>query len=160
VVRSFDQNRAANSDGSPSVLTHVATGSAIVFVSLLLVGALAIASVPASIAFGDAPLPGADFARQLTQLGMGAILAPGALAAAVFIAATSKVGAAAGILPRTVAVLGYVAAVLLLFGAFFLPLLALPIWTIVVGIALSRHPVPATAPRARTGASAPTPSPV
>jgi hypothetical protein len=135
-------------------------GSAIVFVSLLLVGALAIASVPASIAFGDAAVPGADFARQLTQLGMGAILAPGALAAAVFIAATSRLGAAAGLFPKPVAVIGYVAAVLLLFGAFFLPFLALPIWVIVVGITLFRHPIPTIQPRTQIGASAPTPSTV
>ncbi len=142
---------------SASVLASVASASAVVFVTLLLIGALALASVPASITFGDSTVPGADFARQLSQLGVGAMLAPGALAAAVYVASTSRLGAVTGLFSRGVSIIGYVAAVALLFGAFFLPFLALPIWAIVVGIALARRPATATA--THTAATSRTPIP-
>jgi hypothetical protein len=144
-------------DTSDGVLASVANASAVVFVTLLLVGAVALAAVPASITFGDSTIPGADFARQFSQLGVGALLAPGALAAAVYVASTSRLGAIAGLFSRGVSIVGYVAAVLLLFGALFLPFLALPIWTIVVGIALARRPATATA--THTPATSPTPTP-
>jgi hypothetical protein len=146
-------------DPSDSVLASVASASAIVFVTLFFVGALALVSVPASITFGDSTIPGADFARQLSQLGVGAILAPGALAAAVYVASTSRLGAVAGLFSRGVTIVGYVAAVALLFSAFFLPFLALPIWAIVVGIALARRPVTATATHMADTLRTPTPTP-
>jgi hypothetical protein len=137
---------------SPSVLASVAATSGIVFVSLLMVGGLTLAAVPGSITFGDAPVPAADFARQISQLGTGFLLAPGALVAALFVASTSRLGAVSGLFSRAVTVTGYVAAVLLLFGALFLPFLALPVWVIVASISLARRPVTSTATDIRTPA--------
>lgn len=145
---------------SGSVLASVANASAVVFVTLLLIGALALASVPASITFGDSTVPAADFARQLSQFGVGAMLAPGALVAALYVASTSRLGAVAGLFSRGVAIAGYVAAVLLLFGAFFIPFLALPIWAIVVGIALARRPVTSTSTAGRTSVPSAAPTDV
>ena len=139
----------------PSVLVSVAAGSAIVFVTLLMVGGLALAAVPGSITFGDAPIPAADFVRQLSQLGTGILLAPGSLVAAVFVASTSRLGAVAGVFSRAVTMFGYIAAVVLVFGAFLLPFLALPIWAIVVAISLARRPVASAATEMRTPAPVP-----
>jgi hypothetical protein len=145
---------------SPSVLASVAATSGIVFVTLLLVGGLTLAAVPGSISFGGVPVPTADFVRQLTQLGTGILLAPGSLVAAIFVASTSRLGAVAGLFSRGVTVVGYIAAVLLVFGALFLPFLALPIWAIVVGISLARRPVSAgaTATELSTPTLAPAPA--
>lgn len=140
----------------PSVLSTVSIASAIVFVSMLLIGALAVAAVPASITFGDGPVPGADFIRQFSQLGIGAILAPGGLAAALFVASTSRLGVVTGLFSRGLAIVGYVAAVLLVFGAMFLPFLALPLWAIIVGIALARQATPATASEVPTSSASTT----
>jgi hypothetical protein len=126
------------SNEESNVLAHVSAASGVVFVTMLMLGVLAIASVPGSITFGDSPIPAADFARQLTQLGTGFMLAPGSLVAALYVASTSRLGAVSGVLSRPVVVFGYVAAVLLLFGFLFLPFLALPLWTLVAGISLAR----------------------
>ena len=141
---------------TPRVLASVAATSGIVFVTLLLVGGLTLAAVPGSISFGDAPVPAADFVRQLTQLGTGILLAPGSLVAAVFVASTSRLGAMTGLFSRLVTVVGYIAAALLVFGALFLPFLALPIWAIVAGVSVAHRPVPASA----TATELPTPAPV
>jgi hypothetical protein len=137
---------------TPSVLASVATTSGIVFVSVLLLGGLTLAAVPGSISFGGAPVPAADFARQFSQLGTGFLLAPGALVAALFVASTSRLGAVTRVFSRAVTMTGYVAAVLLLFGALLLPFLALPIWVIVTSISLARRPVASTAPDPQTAA--------
>ncbi len=145
-------------EASSSVVGSVAAGSAIVFVAMLLAAAVSLAAVPASITFGNSPVPAADFVRQFSQLGTGFLLAPGSLAAAVFVASISRLGAVTGLFSRGLAVVGYVAAVLLLFGAIFLPFLALPIWAIVVGIALARRPVTPTSTERRTPIPSATPT--
>jgi hypothetical protein len=129
--------REANDDST--VLANVSAASGIAFVTMLVLGLVAIAAVPGSISFGNSTVPAADFARQLTQLGTGVMLAPGALFAALYVASTSRLGAVTGVLSRPVVVFGYVAAVLLLFGFALLPFLALPAWTLVTGISLARR---------------------
>ena len=128
-----------------AVLASVAAGSAVAFVVIEMVAALTMGAVAGSITFGDAPVPAADFGRQLSQLGAGLLLLPGSWSAAVFVASTTRLGSTVGALARWMAVCGYVAAILLLFGVVFLPFLALPLWAIIIGIALARRPLPLTA---------------
>jgi hypothetical protein len=50
------------------------------------------------------------------------------------------------ILPKWLAYLGFVAAVVLLFAVVFIPMVALPIWVLVTSVVLFRLPSVETAP--------------
>ena len=135
----------ASATSTSTVLASVAAASAAAFVAVELVAALIMGAVAGSITFGDGPVPAADFGRQFSQLGVGMLLLPGGLSAALFVASVSRLGSVTGWFARWMTVFGYVVAVLLLFATVFLPFLALPLWAIVVGITLARRPLPATA---------------
>ena len=80
------------------------------------------------------------------------ILLFGMFGAIALIDAASIVILRTGVLPRWLAWLGFVCAVVLLFGVVFLPMIALPIWLIATSIVLFRLPAveatPAGAPAA------------
>ncbi len=131
--------RAAEGPGGR--LASVALGGAILFVGMLWVGAAALAAVPAAESLGDsAALRVADVARFVPSLGFGAILIFGAFGAIAMIDATSIVATRTGVLPQWFAWLGYVAAVVLLFGLFFLPVIALPIWLLAASYVFFKLP--------------------
>jgi hypothetical protein len=64
------------------------------------------------------------------------LLVGGCLAAAVFIASASELARQRGGWPSWVVWGGFVAAVLLIFGALFFPVVLIPLWALVVSILL------------------------
>jgi MFS family permease len=120
--------------------TFIVTAGA-VFVGLLVVGAMAIASVPASMSFGgaDAPERG-DLVTVIQSAGYGMILVGAMLSAAAMIAATSLLTLRTGTLPRWSAWLGLAAAVLLLFAVVWFPQIVLLIWVLAISVILLRQP--------------------
>jgi hypothetical protein len=132
------RQRLRAAEGPEGRLANVAFGGAILCVGLIWVGAFALAAVPAGQSLGGAPLSNADVARFLPQAGFGAILLGGMFGAIALIDAASIVIYRTAVLPRWLAWLGFVCAVVLLFGVVFLPMIALPIWLVAASIALSR----------------------
>ena len=133
-------------EGPEGRLSNVALGGAVLLVGLLWVGASLLAAIPAGQSFGGASaLTVSDVGRYLPQAGFGAILLFGMFGAIALIDATSVVIWRTGVLSRGLAWLGFVCGVVLLFGVFFLPMIALPIWLIATSIALFRRPEGATA---------------
>ncbi|MEK6251791.1 MAG: hypothetical protein AABM43_07580 [Actinomycetota bacterium] len=133
------RQRLRAAEGPDGRLSDVALGGAIICVVLVWVGAFALAAVPAGQSFGGAPpVSNADVARFLPQIGFGAILVGGMFGAIALIDAASIVIYRTRVLPRWLAWLGFVCAVALLFGAVFLPMIALLIWLVATSIALSR----------------------
>ena len=63
-----------------------------------------------------------------------------AFGAIALIDATSIVIIRTGVLPRWFAWLGFVCTVVLLFGAIFIPMIALPIWLVAASVILFRLP--------------------
>jgi hypothetical protein len=113
----------------------------VLFVGMLWVGAAALAAIPGAESLGDStPLRVADVARFVPSLGFGAILIFGAFGAIAMIDATSIVAMRTGILPRWFAWLGFVAAVVLLFGLIFVPMVALPIWVLAASYVFFKLP--------------------
>ena len=108
--------------------------SGLVSVVFQLAAATTMLSVPASITFGSAPVPTADLAIQLEQLGIGLLLVPGLLSAALFVALTLVAALRTGILPNWLAWFGFVVAGLLLLGPLFLPAIFLPLWALILSI--------------------------
>ena len=150
------RERLRAAEGSGGRLSNVALGGAVVCVGLLYVGSFAMAAVPAGESLGGVTaVSDADVARFLPQMGFGAILVGAMFGAIALIDAASIVIYRSGILPRWLAWLGFVCALLLLFAAAFIPVLALPIWLIATSVVLFR--TPATEVERSAAASAPPP---
>ena len=147
------RERLRAAEGTDGRLANVAFGGAILCVALVWAGAFALAAVPAGISFGGEPaVSNADVARFLPQMGFGSILVGGMFGAIALIEATSIVTLRTGVLPRWLAYLGFVCGVALLFGALFLPIIALPIWLIAAGVVLLRGRPTGPAPAAPAAA--------
>jgi hypothetical protein len=69
--------------------------------------------------------------RFLPQMGFGIMLVGGGFSAIAMILPASIVTLLTGVLPPWFGYLGLVACMALLFGAFFIPMLALPIWVLI-----------------------------
>jgi hypothetical protein len=133
------RERLRAAEGPNGRVANVAFGGAVLCVALVWAGAFALAAVPAGISLGGEPaVSNADVARFLPQMGFGAILVGGMFGAIALIDAASIVAIRTGVLPRWLAYLGFVCTVALLFGVFFLPMIALPIWLIAAAVALLR----------------------
>jgi hypothetical protein len=139
-------------EGGSGRLANVSFGGAVLCVTLVWAGAFALAAIPAGETFGGATaISNADVARYLPQMGFGAILVGGMFGAIALIDAASVVIYRTSVLPRWLAYLGFFCGVVLLFGAVYLPMIALPIWLIAASVALGRGAssgAPATSPAA------------
>lgn len=120
----------------------VALAAGVVLATLITVSAVAMSTVSAAMEFSptDFPVPGADVAQVLEQLGFGVLLLGGGWAAALFVAAVSLSARGTAALPAWMATAGLVVAVLLLASVAFLPMLLLPIWALVVSFLGLKEP--------------------
>jgi hypothetical protein len=140
------RQRLRLAEGPEGRLSNVALGGAVLCIGLLWAGASLLAAIPAGQSLGGAnALTVSDVGRYLPQAGFGAILLFGMFGAIALIDATSVVIWRTGLLPRWLAWLGFICGVVLLFGVFFLPMIALPIWLIAMSIVLYRRPEGAAA---------------
>lgn len=124
--------------GAPAL---IALGTSFVFAALLLAAAAALSSVATSLAYAsmfdeDPHEFGPDAARLATQFGFMLIVFA-MCAAAACIAATSLAGRSVGV-PVWFVAFGLVAALALLLSFFFMPMIALPVWVVVVSAWLVR----------------------
>ena len=139
------RSRLRAAEGDDGTLSNLAFGAGVVFVGLLSVGALALASVPASISFAENNIPTrADTIQFADSLGYGAILVGAMLAAAVMIFTISIITLRTGALPKWSAYVGILAAIALLFAVIWIPQIALLIWTLCISIAMLVRPAVAT----------------
>jgi len=135
------RERLRGAEGRSGRLSNAAFGGAVLCVAMVWIGAFALAAVPAGQSIGGAPaVTNADVARFLPQAGFGAILVGGMFGAIALIEAASIVIMRTDTLPRWLAYLGFACGFVLLFGVFFLPMIALPIWLVATSIALKRAP--------------------
>jgi hypothetical protein len=127
-------------EGAPGRLTSIVFGSGLVFAALLMAAAGALMTVAADVTFGGDEFIDADSARFLPQLAYPLLLIGGMFAAIAMIDAASVLIVKTGVLPRWVGWFGFAVAVVLLFGALFLPIVALLLWVFFVSVALLRAP--------------------
>jgi len=137
-------------EGEAGTLATLALAAGVLFVAMLYASGSAWAAVPAGIEFGQEPQPTSDVAIWLTQLGFGTLLVYGMFAAIVVVVVTSTLALRTAILPRWLAWTGFVCALLLIFGVFYMPMIALPIWAIATSVAMLRRPVLRTERAAQT----------
>ena len=126
-------------EGGHETLAGLAFVGGGVCATLIMVGAFALAAVPAALVFGNSPDPtNADAARFIPQFGFGIVLVGAMFSAIVMMLSTSIIALRTGVLPAWFGWLGIVASIVVLFSAFFFPVIALPIWALVAGILLLR----------------------
>ena len=118
-------------------LHTLALGSGLLFVGALFVTGAAAYAVPASIEFGEETQFGADIAR-VPWVASIALLLYGMIAASASIASLSALMLRTRALPKWLAVFGFVAAFVLLFGYVYMPMMILPVWTIAASVGLLR----------------------
>jgi hypothetical protein len=139
------RSRLRAAEGTDGTLSTLAFAAGVLFVGLVSVGGLALASVPASISFAENKVPvSADTIEILMSLGYGAILVGGMLSAAVMIFTISVLTLRTGVLPKWSAWVGFLAAIALLFAVIWIPQIALLIWTLCVSGAMLARPAAAT----------------
>ena len=97
-------------------------------------GGVVMATVSASELIGSYALPGADVLRLTNDVGFGLVSVGGMWATALAVAVLSAQGKAAGVLNSRVATFGWVVAILLIFSLLFVPIVALLIWAVTVGV--------------------------
>jgi hypothetical protein len=132
-------------------LLHLASG--VLFVGLLFTGSAAVGAVALLGSFSVDPLPSPEVARALAATGYGLVFVFGVRAAGMYMITTSTLASSVGLIPRWVAVLGYLAAAFLLVSTTFHPaiLLVFPLWAVLLSAVLlvragpPRRPTPPTA---------------
>jgi hypothetical protein len=131
------RGRLRAAEGGDGTLSDFSFAAGILFVALLIAGALALAAVPAAISFGGADRPAdGDVVNFIQSAGYGLILVGGMLSAAAMIVAASIVVLRTQVLPAWTAWLGFVAALLLLPAVLWFPQIALLVWVTAISIAL------------------------
>ena len=115
---------------------QVARWTAVLFAATLMIGGILFAALAGAVEFGGEDAPPVEFIRYIPQIGYGIILIAGALTVAVFLVIVSRAGQTGGALAQWFCILGYVAAVAMLVGVLFIPMLLLPIWAIAAAFQL------------------------
>lgn len=113
-------------------------GSGLVYVALMLAGALILVAPAIGIEYGGGVAPGQDVYTSVYGMGFGLLLIVVVRVQAIFVISTSALALRTHILPRWLALLGFVVAVVLV----FIPLrdtpviLAFPVWVALVSLTL------------------------
>lgn len=110
--------------------------SGVLWVCMLFAGTAAVGAIALLTVFSTAPLPGVDVARALTSVGYAFVFVYGVRAAGMYMITTTTLAGSTGVLPRWLALLGYLAAAFLLVSTTYHPavLLVFPVWVVVTSI--------------------------
>ena len=135
----------AEAEGARPVFAPFILGAGVVFAAGVAVAGAAFAAVPAGVKFGDEPLPAsADLMRFLPQIGFGLILVLGMFPMIFAMLTTAYASMRYNIFASWFNWLTLVCAIVLVFAAAFVPMIALGIWLIAGSIVLMKHqPTPA-----------------
>ena len=122
--------------------------SGLVFLCMMFVGSAAVAAVALLSTFEVTPLPAPEVARALASVGYGLMFVFGVRVAGMYMITTIGMAVAAGLLPRWLALIGYLAAAFLLVSTTYHPvvLLVFPAWVVVVSVVLLLRAGRPTAP--------------
>jgi hypothetical protein len=116
--------------------------SGVVFVCMFFGGAAAVGAIALLTVFSAVPLPAPDVARTLNAVGYSMVFVFGVRAAGMYMITTTTLARSAGLMPRWLAVVSYLAATFLLVSVTFHPsiLLVFPAWVLVVSTLLLVRP--------------------
>lgn len=138
--------------GAPQLAVSVGQLAAIAFTVLSVAAAIGMASGAYAVVSNVEPQPIDPAAVRLSTFGFALWTIGAALAASVFVAATSLAAIVSGALPRWLALIGFLFSALLPFGIAFLPTLSVLVWAMLVSVVTLVRP--STIVELRTGAPA------
>lgn len=128
-----DLHRAEDGTGA---LSNLAFGAGVAFTAVWMVSAAAFAAVPYVIELRAAPVSDPDLVRVLPPMGRLLLLLGCGFAGLLFLLAVSGVSFQTGVLPRWLAWLGIVAAVVLLFDVIYLNITPFWAWVLIASIVM------------------------
>jgi hypothetical protein len=141
--------RLRPAEGGDGLWSLVMLVTGVAWASALAAGAILNVTTAGAIEFGQAPEPTVETARWFSQLGFGVFLVGGGLCVAASAAALSTLILQTKALPAWVGYFGYLAALAMVFAAFFIPLIIFGLWMLVLGIVLVTMSEPAAPAPAR-----------
>jgi hypothetical protein len=124
-------------EGGPGTLTSVAFGAGAVYSALMMVSAATFAAVAYAVGLKDASVTVPDFVRVLPQMAWMILLLGGGFAGILLVLATCIVSFRTGVLPRWLAWLGVLAAILLFFDVVYVSIAPLLAWVILASVVLA-----------------------
>jgi hypothetical protein len=140
--------RAVPREFSP-VQSWLQMAAGVLFLCMMFVGSATVGAVALLGVFQVTPLPPPEVSRALAAVGYGLLFIFGVRVAGMYMITTIGMAVSAGLLPRWLAVIGYLAAVFLLVSTTYHPavLLVFPVWVVVVSVVLLLRAGRSTAPR-------------
>jgi hypothetical protein len=133
-------------EGGMGTLSNLAFGSGVIYSALMMASAVAFAAVAYAVALRGATVTDTDFVRVLPQMAWMLLLLGAGFAGLLVMVATCIVSFKTRVLPRWLAWLGIVMAIVLLFDVIYVNILPFLIWVVAASIVLlMRREVKATA---------------
>jgi hypothetical protein len=126
-------------EGGTGALSNLTFGAGVAFAAVWMVSAAALSSVAYAIELGDAPVSDPDLVRVLPATGGLLLLLGGGFAGLLVLVATSLAIFRTGVLPRWLAWLGIVAAIVLLFDVIYGNIFPFWTWVLVASIVMLRR---------------------
>lgn len=132
----------------PPLQAWLQMAAGVMFLCMMFVGSAAVGAVALLSTFQVSPLPAPEVARALAAVGYGLMFIFGVRMAGMYMISTIGMAGAAGLLPRWLAILGYLAAAFLLVSTTYHPvvLLVFPAWVVAVSVVLLLRAGRSTAP--------------
>jgi hypothetical protein len=118
------------------ILSNVVFGAGVIYSALMISSAVTFGATAYAISLRDATVSEVDLVRVLPQLAWLILLLGAGFAGIVLIVAACIVSFQTGVLPRWLAWLGIVAAILLLFDVLYVNIVPLLIWVLAASIVL------------------------
>jgi Domain of unknown function (DUF4386) len=123
-------------EGGVGTLSNLAFGAGVIYSTLMMASAVAFAAVAYAVAFRDATVSDPDFVKVLPQMAWMILLLGAGFAGLLLVLTASIVSLRTGVLPRWLAWLGIVMAILLLFDVLYVNIVPLLVWVLAASIVL------------------------
>ncbi|HEY6533052.1 MAG TPA: hypothetical protein VIY72_12145 [Acidimicrobiales bacterium] len=128
-------------DAGAATAGRLTFAASIMFGTVTLVGAVALAWIPGTKEFADMAIPTSDLVYMASQLGFGVLLLPGGAAAGFMLVTSGFAAARRGVLPVWLGWAGVVCGVIVfVLGGLFVTMALLVLWTLIAAIVLLRRP--------------------
>jgi hypothetical protein len=121
-------------EGGTGALSNLAFGAGVVYVAAWMVSAMTFASVAYTVELRDAPVSDPDLVRVLPAMAWMILLLGGGFAGLLLVLSASVVILQTAVLPRWLAWLGIVMAILLLFDVIYVNIVPFLVWVLAASI--------------------------
>ena len=123
-------------EGGTGILSNIVFGAGVIYSALMIASAVAFGAVAYAIGLRDATVSEVDLVRVLPQMAWMILLLGAGFAGIVLVLAACIVSFQTDVLPRWLAWLGVVVAIVLLFDVIYINIVPLLIWVLAASIVL------------------------